>query len=212
MNKIFYAKSQEQISVSKYEQYLSQIPENMKARVTRYLHWQDSQISLFSRLLLIEGIKSFGMNENILRELQFEKYRRPFLNNEIDFNISHSNEWAVCVISDSGRVGIDIEQIKQVPLDDFKDSLTFDEIKAMDLSVDKYKFFYHIWSKKEAASKADGKGLIQPFNEIELKDDTASFDGKVWHITPLEIDSNYASYVATDTIQNGSWQIKQIHF
>ena len=212
MNRIFYAKSQEQISGSKYEQYLNLIPENMKARVTRYIHWQDCQISLFSRLLLIEGIRSFGMNENILRELQFEKYRRPFLNNKIDFNISHSNEWAVCVISDSCRVGIDIEQIKQVPLDDFKDSLTTDEMKALHLSGDKYRFFYHIWSKKEAASKADGKGLIQPFNEIKLKDDTASFDGKVWHITPLEIDSNYASYVATDTTNIGSWEIKQIHF
>jgi 4'-phosphopantetheinyl transferase len=212
MNRIFYAKSQEQISDLKYEQYLSLIPENMKARITRYLHWQDCQISLFSRLLLIEGIKSFGMNESILKELQFEKYRRPFLNNKIDFNISHSNQWAVCVISDSNRVGIDIEQIKQVPLDDFNDTLTTDELKALNLSKDKYKFFYHIWSKKEASSKADGRGLIQPFNEIELKDDTASFNGKVWQIKPLEIDSNYASYVATDITNKGCWEIKQIHF
>lgn len=110
-----------------------------------------------ARNLLFVMLEHFGIRE---RKIDRSEYGRPFLlgREDIDFNISHSGELVVCVLSmGEGRVGVDVERCDpQIPAAHYerfaKRYLPKDKIKdGLDLAA--------AWTKKEAYLKYLGFGL-----------------------------------------------------
>ncbi len=87
-------------------------------RINRFLRWQDAQSTLIVKVLIIAILYHQYQIENELIIFDTNSYGKPYLRNreDIQFNISHSVEWVVCVI-DKQSIGIDIEQIKEVNMD-----------------------------------------------------------------------------------------------
>ena len=109
---------------------------------------------------------------------ELEDRGKPFLkNNELYFNLSHSEEKAALAISRLPSLGIDIEQFdREVDIPAlsrrcFRES----EIKRLDgLEGDELqRAFFWTWTAKEARMKATGEGFGLEPGKIEI-----SFDGE----------------------------------
>ncbi|MBI3897961.1 MAG: 4'-phosphopantetheinyl transferase superfamily protein [Gammaproteobacteria bacterium] len=83
-------------------------------------------------------------------------------------SLSHSGDYVVVAVSDIGRVGVDVEQIRVRAIDALADEiLTPSEREFFDRQSDaeRLRTFYRFWTLKEAGSKALGLGL-----EMRLRD------------------------------------------
>ena len=62
-----------------------------------------------------------------LEGLEYTGFGRPYLPNGPDFNISHSGRRAVCIIARHGKAGIDLEEIRDMPIGDYKEQFSPEE-------------------------------------------------------------------------------------
>ncbi|MBF0465877.1 MAG: 4'-phosphopantetheinyl transferase superfamily protein [Nitrospirae bacterium] len=176
------------------------LPEKDRQNIRRFLRWQDREAALYGRLLLASGIDKFFKDFKLtLHDILINEWGRPFFKDSgIDFNISHTDGCVVCIITDDGRVGIDIEFIKPIDTDGFQkymDTLQWKEI-ATDSSC---KSFYKYWTMKESVIKAEGRGLSIPLSDVKTeKQGEAILYGYKWYLTEVFIDSRYICYAATD--------------
>lgn len=102
---------------------------------------------------------------------------KPYLaeelrNSELQFNLTHSGELALCAVTKKNEVGIDLEQVR--PLPDFM------QIAARYFSAAEYlalcdlpehqqlEGFFSGWTRKEAYLKATGAGLAQRLDQIQV--------------------------------------------
>lgn len=88
------------------------------------------------------------------------------------FNLSHSNEWAVCALGSGTELGIDIEYMRSI--DDMAGVArsTFSPTEnAVFASVPqhlKMLAFFNCWTRKEAYIKAIGEGLSHPLDSFDV--------------------------------------------
>ena len=138
--------------------------------------------SYHSKVLTSRYIVSHGVLRYILSyytnqfpsnvEFIYGKYKKPFLkNNNIQFNMSHSHSMVCYLIALNYEVGIDIE-LEDSTLDIQEISnWIFTDAESKFLTTlaphKKLKFFYSLWTKKEALVKALGQGFFYPINTIE---------------------------------------------
>lgn len=139
--------------------------------------------------------------------LMFSKgaYGKPELlgRPDISFNLSHSGEYAVCVVADGMAVGVDIEHMK--PLDDvaalalqvFSDS---ERYLLSNLGADEgLLLFYDLWVRKEAVIKALGLGFSYPakevvFSSLDLSPRMLDVPGHgQWWVSSMHAPEGYAA-------------------
>lgn len=195
---ILYSKIPEQLTEEMYKSYLIYLPQVLRDKHFRYRRSEDRMANLFSKMLLLKGLERYGLDYSCLDELLYNEYDRPYIpGKEIDFNISHSSKYAMCAIAKNGRVGIDVEYIKEVDFRDFETLMTGEQWMVIKKSIDPLSTFFKYWAIKESIIKADGRGLSIPLNEIEIADETAFYEQK-WWLKNLDIDEDYAACVAAD--------------
>ena len=180
-----------------FEYHLARLPEPMRRRIKKYRRWEDAHCGLFGKLLLIEGLKKYGIDEKKLKDMLYTSYSRPYLREVVDFNISHSGNGVVCALSEDCTVGIDIEEIKPLDIEDFRRQFTNRELTLMREAEDKYHEFYLWWTKKEAIIKADGKGLNIPLKAIDFPGEgLAEVNGRSWQIREIPLRDQYCCHLA----------------
>jgi 4'-phosphopantetheinyl transferase len=90
----------------------------------------------------------------------------------IEFNMSHSAQWAAFAFSSNGAVGVDLEQVRAVPeLPTIMRRVLCAEEAAelMQLSeCDRERGFFCCWTRKEAYAKAIGMGLLAGFDQFRV--------------------------------------------
>lgn len=195
---IYYAKITGVMSQSILAYYTDYLPGNLQERNFRFLKWQDQYLNLFGKLLLMIGLRYIGVNKYSLKDICFTQYGRPYLNNDIDFNISHSGEYVVCVIGKNVKLGVDIEKIRDVHFRDFESVMTITEWEEIICSKSPLRTFFKYWTIKESVIKADGRGLSIPLIDICIKDNYANYDNQSFMLQELCIDKNYSAYLATN--------------
>lgn len=196
MTKVYYTICK-QLSMHSFEKAASLLPIEMQKKILNYMRWQDSHAYLYGRLLLKEAICELGYNYS-LELMEKTKYGKPYFeNSDFGFNISHSGEYIVCVIStdEKQNLGIDIEQIKPIELENFKDVFSEEEKKEI-ISDDN---FFTFWTRKEAIIKADGRGLLIPLNTINVLSPFVVLDNNKYNLYEVKIDKNYIAYIAACT-------------
>jgi 4'-phosphopantetheinyl transferase len=198
MNLIYSTEYNTPLANEVLQHLLTRLPFEIAAKVQRYRRWQDAYGCLFGKLLLMEALKAAGRPAD-LGLLQYTNYGRPYLQDAPDFNISHSGHRVVCIVAKKGRVGIDLEEIKDLNIEDFKDQFSPEEWKAINDAAGPLQAFYHYWTAKECLSKADGRGLNLPLASLKIEDGmSVRLDGRRWNLHVLSHFTNYACHVATE--------------
>src|SRR4051794_32137156 len=123
MIKLFFTSYGSRLDEVDFFEYLNLVPEEIKNRILRLKRWEDRQASLYGKLLLKKGLKELGLDSSLV-DLKYTPYGRPYIEHNPDFNISHSTRYVVCAISTNSKIGIDIEEIKATPLDDFNEQFS----------------------------------------------------------------------------------------
>ena len=195
---VFYTRIKEEMPPSVYSKYLGRIPAPLQKRNLRFIRWQDRHANLFGKILLIEALQKYGYDASCLNQLTFDQYNRPFLFPEIDFNISHSGEMVVCAIGAGIKLGIDVEGIKPVDFENFRDVMTTEQWEIINRSDYPFKTFFTYWAIKESVIKADRRGLSIPLTDIQVQDDFVNYDTERWYLTCLNLDEGYSCFLAAN--------------
>lgn len=187
-----------QLPNNTFEKAVSSLPSDMQQRLRRFRRWQDAHSYLLGRLLLKEAMSQLGYNYS-LNSLQRTEYGKPYFeNSDFGFNISHSGEYIVCVIStdETQNLGIDVEEIKPIVIDDFADVFSSKEERE----INNYDTFYTFWTRKEAIVKADGRGLQIPLKTIDTTNLSVTLENDKYNLYNIDIDEKYKIHVAMPLI------------
>jgi 4'-phosphopantetheinyl transferase len=184
-----------------FNRLLDTMPLIMQEEILKYKKEEDQLTRLFSKILLATAIQKHASNDFSIFNLKYDSESRPFIAEEIDFNISHSGNWVGCCFTVGHRVGLDIEKIQPINLGDFSELIHESEYLKISSSKDKAVAFFQYWTRLEAVLKADGRGLKIPLKHVVFNDDFSCFlSGKDWFTYPLNIDDGYVCHIAIDRI------------
>lgn len=150
-----------------------------KQKIDRLKMPDDRRLSLLSGLLLEYALNDAGEKN---RELYEDEYGKPHVKDcDIHFNLSHSGNVAMCVVS-KYPVGCDVEQVREIDLKIAKRYFCEEETKkifSFTKDSDRLDAFFRLWTLKESYVKAVGKGLAIPLNSFRVNlDDKPKIDGE----------------------------------
>ena len=125
------------------------------------------------------------------------------------FNLSHSRDMAVVGVADDVEVGIDVEYARRLRDLDGMARRVFSpaelgRFRNLD-GDDQVRFFFDVWTAKEAIVKGFGEGIGYPFRSLTAPvDDLASpvrvghegGSSSTWHMQRIDVDAPYRCFVA----------------
>jgi 4'-phosphopantetheinyl transferase len=198
---IFFSCSGSPVSGSIERAYLAMMPSGIRASVLRYKRWQDRQAALFGKLLLLRVLwmKFHDAGMQKFQSLEITRYGKPFIPGGPEFSISHSGDAVVLAVTGAGAVGVDVEKIRTVDIEEYSRYLP--EVANLHEQYDADRasgIFFDCWTQKEAVLKGYGQGLLASLEQVVLKEGTAFLNETKWFIKKLYIDSEYCCHVATD--------------
>jgi len=145
----------------------------------------------------------------------YNKYGKPFLDGpikkDINFNLSHSKDFALIGLTKYGKIGVDIEyincdlKIKEIVNNYFSEN---EIVELFNLPIEKQNNgFFSCWTRKEAYIKAKGKGLSIPLTsfDVTLEQDSPRIarienenenNLENWKLYNQKIDNNYCAAIA----------------
>jgi 4'-phosphopantetheinyl transferase len=179
-----------------FRRLLDQLPAALQPRILRYRRWEDAHANLLGKHLLRLALEKAGTAAG-LDELQYTPENKPYIPGAPHFNISHSGNRVVCLLSTNGRVGIDIEVIHPIGFHDFQTQFTTKEWTTIHTAPEPVTAFYRFWTAKESLIKADGRGLQIPLLQLDVSDaGPIHLDGATWQLRPLAFFPGYAAHIA----------------
>lgn len=197
---ILYTKIDTPVQTAKLNRYLRMLPPGMRDDLRRYKFSEEIMRRLFGRLLLTEAFESLYNSKRLLRNIEYNPYGKPYLpESDFRFSLSHSGKYVVLALACRMDLGIDIEEIKDMDITEFKNAFTEEEWKEIICSQCPLEQFYACWTKKESAAKADGRGLAIPLDDIVLTGQSCSIYGKKWYLTRIDIDPGYMIHLACES-------------
>jgi len=197
-----------------YEEVLS--PDE-RSRVDRLRSEVDKKRSISSRGLLRKRLGAYLKIDPCEITFSYNKYGKPSLdpsshNQDLKFNISHSRDIVLHAITQSREIGIDVEYLKVIDKADKIVGRFFSEEEKNFYNSqpeDKKKWaFFTLWTRKEAYSKAMGRGIGLPSKDFDLNlipnyedsklEDPAESKKSKWTLYNLEIHEEYLAALATE--------------
>jgi len=130
------------------------------------IEWQRQK----AKGMLRDGLQTWLGETKFIPSIAKGVHGKPYLqNSDLYFNISHSQRYVVCAISDE-EVGIDIQFHKKDEIDKVaRRMMSAKEWQEYQEASDKSKFFYDLWAKKESYIKYTGEGLSVDMRLINIE-------------------------------------------
>lgn len=197
---MFYYKINNRLETAVFNKLLKQLPITLQTKILKYHNWQDGERSLAGNILLLKGLYSIGQKQYTLDDLKYTKFQKPYFDEAISFNITHSGEYVICALSETNRVGVDVEVIKDIPMEDFTNLFANQEWNDVINATNKLRAFYTLWTKKEAFLKAVGCGLSQPLNEVVIENDRITWENQPWFLHEIVLDQYHIAYICCDVV------------
>ncbi len=152
------------------ELYQTVSPDRQR-KVDKFLFEKDKRLSLAAELVLKKALLNVGIDKF---EIIYGRNGKPYIKNEdIYFNLSHSEERVFCAIS-SKEVGCDVERIMDIDLavaKQFFCATEYEKICAMQSKEEQKNMFYRIWTLKESFMKATGLGAALPLDSFCINEE-----------------------------------------
>lgn len=167
------------------------LPEQFHGSFQRYIRWKDRQAGLFGKLLLRQLLIRNGFNPMLLKTYRVDSHGRPSIDILGDFNISHTEGKIIAALTDAPRIGIDVERIRDINPLEFTRVFTEEESALIGLNKKENITFFDVWTKKEAAMKADGRGFHLDASKINTLDRIVRIGENDWLTAPLEISTGH---------------------
>ncbi len=153
------------------------LSETRKQKVDAFRFRKDKNLCLGAGVLLDRALQVYGLSERVMEYGETGNKKPVFLNApEIHFNISHSGEMVILVVSDA-PVGCDIEQIGTADLRISRRFFTENEhalLAACRSDGERNDLFFRMWTIKESYMKYTGEGMRLPLSEFAI-----DFSGEV---------------------------------
>ncbi len=196
MTEIYYC-STKGVNSNQFNRLLNLLPATMQAEIMRYINANDRSARLLARVMLYSILQKAGQTE-LIATWQTGTNMKPYIQDFRHFNISHSGDLVMLVVSDD-EAGIDIEQELETDLTFLLDNFCEAEKKLITQSEDIYKAFYSIWVKKEALLKAIGTGLVNNLPDYDCSGDSILVNETKWFFHPLAIPEGYSACLCTNS-------------
>lgn len=194
---VFFTKISETSHDQLLSTHLNRFPDAFQHKIKKFRRWQDAQLCLLGRLLVETAIKKVIGRKEIWKDIIYNEYGKPYLNdNSFYFNISHSDNLAVCALHGS-EIGIDIERhTNKIEPEEFKQQMTADEWMRIVSSPNRLLAFYTYWTEKEAVIKMAGKGLSIPLKSFVINNNRTQIEDQTIYTKQIFIDEDYLCSIA----------------
>ena len=184
------------------DQWLSELSMLKRDAVKRLINRGDRTASLLALQLLKMCAHDEAIDDFSLCDVDYPETGKPNWQSKqghiLDFNISHSNECVLVAASNSVKVGVDVEKVRELKNLNFKMVMSPDELKLIRETPG---LFFEIWSKKEAVVKAADTSGLSRMRDVILANDHAMLDGANWYLRSIkmkeQLDDQYEIYLAT---------------
>jgi 4'-phosphopantetheinyl transferase len=202
----------EEVSEKKFHTVLREFGKLFYDKTVRYSQEKDRYLSLAGRLLLREALKTICNKAiNFEEEITISANGKPVLSDH-SFNISHSENYAVCAISKECNLGVDIEfKDETIDLQLMDYVCTDNERSRLRDSATPLMSFYKIWTRKEAVLKAAGRGLSADPKIFDATEPVVEFEGQNWHVKDFSFPENYHTAIASNRLIE-SYEFQKLHF
>lgn len=176
------------------------ISRERKEKIERYAHASDKARSAGAELLLNYGLKNYAGEFVPPAVFETGNHGKPLLRqgqrglslpegNPVQYNLSHSGDYAACVLSDR-TVGIDIEREKPDIRPGVMRVLSEEERWTVEQSDNRICRFFDFWVLKESYMKAVGTGFTKPPASFSVRLEHGSYQ-----IYEQGIRQNYECYL-----------------
>lgn len=184
---------------NRIESYCQGLPAKAAERILRYYRWQDAQASVFGWMLLTELLNENGMDgAAMISKVEYDGLHKPHIpGTAFSFNTSHSGKLVACALGNELEVGLDVEEIRPVIVEDFDACWCAEEIEWLYREGDRRAAFYFLWTRKEAIIKACGSGLSLDLKAINVL--SSLVDSKPagnWTLQELPLHPHYRAHLA----------------
>lgn len=152
--------------------------------------------------------------------LNKNKHGKPYIKQNIYFNLSHShNCWCIAVCN-INEIGVDIEMIQyQTNYEDIIEYyFTKNEQNKINNEKNSIEEFYKLWTRKEALQKAIGKGLWSNINQSdvcrnEVQAETLDLNNKLsrYYLSSIYLGQHYISVVTSFRSKINIYEIDNIN-
>ena len=211
MIKVYFTKNDQEWSTDRLSKMLLPLPDSILNKILVYKDRRDRQSRVLGKWLLLRLIGHFNL-ELTLADLKYTEFNKPYFS-DLSFSTAHSGEMVVCAGAINGDIGVDIEQVMPIELENYREHLTKNEWVQIENSADQQRTFYKIWTKKEALLKAIGRGVDIEFDTLDVCGDKVNYQGKNFSFCPLSIVEDYICYVAiSDPFYNESIFTEAVQF
>ncbi len=145
-----------------------------KERAGRFINQTDSLRYICNHRFMRKVLSGYLNIEPDKISYEYGPFGKPYINHDINFNISYRNKYGLLAISTGSEVGIDMEQEREI--DDILSfvSLYFSgnerAVILKEKNNNQINRMFFFWTLKEALTKAQGKGVSSDFGEIDLAD------------------------------------------
>ena len=211
---IFYFKQTEQLSAADFNFFLKQLPEIFQNDIKAFKHRQSAEASLLGKIILQYAFQRLDLRYSLF-DIQIGHKDRPIINNEIDFNISHSGDFVGCAITQSAKVGFDIEKHRKIELNLFRKYFDEKEWSEIQSATNKENSFFDLWTLKESAIKCDGRGVeVLSKTHKQFADNNIICDTTVFYYRQLLIEDNYSCAVCSNklfSLNTRQLSLKDLH-
>lgn len=153
-----------------------QVSEYRKKKIEALLSNHDRCLSLGAECLLMYACGDFGV-DYVSEEISLNEYGKPYFSDQgVFFNLSHSGDRAVCIMSDA-EVGCDIERIRNVDNNIAYRFFSENEQKyvcSFDSEDELKRAFFRVWTLKESILKCVGTGMHIPLRSFSVTDENGT--------------------------------------
>ena len=186
--------------------YHSILSDDELGRARRFAFEKDRNRFITGRGFLRTILGSYLQLEPAQIEFVYGQYGKPALKlgqgyKTLEFNLSHSKDLAVYAFNWNRKLGVDVEYVQPMPDMDSFAELHFSSCETAFINAlsgeEKEQAFFKLWTGKEAYLKANGSGLTEPLNEVEVSLET-------WKSFALNT-------VGKDKAQNERWHLEMFN-
>jgi len=201
------------------DDFLAIINPGELARANRYYHTKDRNRFIISRGALRIILGKYLNHHPAAIEFEIGINKKPHIKNPnntgIYYNISHAGDWILLGISNAA-IGVDTEQINyDYNYEDvLPDNFSLEEISYITQTLS-FERFFTLWTRKEALTKATGKGLDSDLKLIPCLEGTHFAQSETmssthdWLINTFKLNENNLGSVAINpgSITTRFWDI-----
>lgn len=209
---IYYTIFEEERAAEELEALLQQMPKSITERVERYRQDINKYQLVYGRMLINKLFQDLGYTNFNLKDLQYTSFNKPFWRADLDFSIAHSGHIVGCALSTKGNIGLDIEKVQSIDINNFGHILNIEDQQFLSASTNLKKDFFKIWTIKEAVSKADGRGLSMEVKDIFIGMKEATCFTNTWHTQEIDVHPDYKCHFAINTPLIKEAIIKKVEF